>query len=82
MKYILIANTGAHRALDKVVTSNFGYEHTYLFREIWSMEDAYKLQGMELFDLVWGQIPRAEVRHYVETRVRMRLPSKAYYNGS
>lgn len=73
MRYILIANTGTYPSTFSIVTSNNGHQTTYMFRDIWTMDDAYKLQGMELYDLVWGHVPNLpEVQELVETRVRSR----------
>lgn len=71
--YIVIANSYQYPCRITSVNAH-GQMVMYDFRAINTMEDAYRLQGMILEDIIWVRLPSHEpfyeVTQYCESRIR------------
>lgn len=75
MKYILIANIPLYMRPDSLSRKGIAGDYTYIFRDINTMDDAYKTAGSEFHDILWFQYPtcNAEQRDMIVNYVTCRL---------
>ena len=76
MKTILIANSPLHTVMPYRQLGEAGWDGetiTYVFTNIYSMDDAYRFAGLELYDVVWMALPKdTRITQYINSRIRRR----------